>query len=147
MCVPCGSEEACLRSSGRGVDFRFLFAYCRKSGKGVTFMDRTEVYPAPPTLPWRLPRRGLVLFEGDSDVPRLSHYFLPRLVLGGQKILFLDGAHCPDCPRIHLLSTNGIDSAGSRIYGSIPGAGFDGHRISGSLLRPGHWRGGGAGSL
>jgi len=59
-------------------------------------MDRTEVYPALPTLPWRLPRRGLVLFEGDSDVPRLSHYFLPRLVLGGQEILFLDGAHCAD---------------------------------------------------
>src|SRR5579885_3432513 len=97
MCVPCGSGEACAGLSGRrGVDFRFLFAYCRKSGKGVTFMDRTEVYPALPTLPWRLPRRGLVLFEGDSDVPRLSHYFLPRLVLGGQEILFLDGAHCAD---------------------------------------------------
>lgn len=51
------------------------------------------------TQPWRLPPKGLTLFEGDSDVPRLSHYFLPSLILSGKRILFLDGANCVN-PRL-----------------------------------------------
>ena len=43
--------------------------------------------------PWSLPPRGLVLFEGDREAPRLSHYFLPGLIRKGQRILFLDGAN------------------------------------------------------
>ncbi|MGH9325592.1 MAG: hypothetical protein ACRD2B_02715 [Terriglobia bacterium] len=49
-----------------------------------------------PTQPWRLPLKGMALFEGDSDAPRLSHYFLPGLILKGKRILFLDGANCAD---------------------------------------------------
>lgn len=26
--------------------------------------------------PWTLPSKGLALFEGDREAPRLSHYFL-----------------------------------------------------------------------
>lgn len=61
------------------------------------------------TQPWHLPARGLALFEGDSDVPRLSHYFLPGLILKGKRILFLDGANCAN-PRLmaRLAQRRGI---------------------------------------
>ena len=59
--------------------------------------------PTPPatalTRPWCLPARGLAVFHGECDAPRLSHYFLPRLVLEGKRILFLDGANCAN-PRL-----------------------------------------------
>ena len=58
--------------------------------------------PAPPaalTQPWRLPPRGLAVFHGEHNAPRLSHYFMPRLALEGKRILFLDGANCAD-PRL-----------------------------------------------
>ena len=48
-----------------------------------------------PTQPWRLPPTGLALFEGDSDAPRMSRYFLPSLALNGRRILFHDGASMP----------------------------------------------------
>lgn len=51
------------------------------------------------TQPWRLPSSGLALFEGDSDAPCLSHYFLPSLILNGKCILWLDGANCAN-PRL-----------------------------------------------
>ena len=51
------------------------------------------------TQPWRLPPRGLAVFHGECDAPRLSHYFLPRLALEGKRILFLDGANCAN-PRL-----------------------------------------------
>jgi hypothetical protein len=54
--------------------------------------------PSPPR-PWRLPARGLALFHGSGEVARLSHYFLPRLLLKGQRVLFLDGANSAD-PRL-----------------------------------------------
>jgi hypothetical protein len=47
--------------------------------------------------PWQLPQHGLAVFHGET--PRLSHYFLPRLLLGGKCVLFLDGANCAD-PRL-----------------------------------------------
>ena len=47
--------------------------------------------------PWQLPRHGLAVFQGET--PRLSHYFLPRLLLAGKRVLFLDGANCAD-PRL-----------------------------------------------
>ncbi|MBZ5515202.1 MAG: hypothetical protein LAN62_10270 [Acidobacteriia bacterium] len=49
--------------------------------------------------PWRLPPRGLAVFHGEGDVARLSHYFLPRLLTEGKRVLFLDGANSAD-PRL-----------------------------------------------
>ncbi len=49
--------------------------------------------------PWRLPSRGLAVFHGECNAPRLSHYFMPRLALEGKRILFIDGANCAD-PRL-----------------------------------------------
>jgi hypothetical protein len=68
--------------------------------------------PAALTQPWRLPPRGLAVFHGECDAPRLSHYFLPRLVLEGKRILFLDGANCAN-PRLmaRLAERRGIPFA------------------------------------
>lgn len=44
-------------------------------------------------LPWILPERGLAVFHGHPDVPRLFHYFLPRLMAQGKAVLCLDGAN------------------------------------------------------
>jgi hypothetical protein len=52
-----------------------------------------------PARPWQLPARGLAVFHGAGDTARLSHYFLPRLLMQGQRVLFLDGANCAD-PRL-----------------------------------------------
>ena len=52
-----------------------------------------------PHRPWTLPAQGLAVFHGHADTARLSHYFLPRLLLQGKRILFLDGANCAD-PRL-----------------------------------------------
>ena len=44
-------------------------------------------------VPWKLPETGLAVFHGHPDVPRLFHYFLPRLVMQGKPVLCLDGAN------------------------------------------------------
>jgi hypothetical protein len=44
-------------------------------------------------MPWTLPETGLAVFHGHPDVPRLFHYFLPRLVAQGKPVLCLDGAN------------------------------------------------------
>lgn len=49
--------------------------------------------------PWQLPARGLAVFHGRGDTARLSHYFLPRLLLQGKRVLILDGANSAD-PRL-----------------------------------------------
>lgn len=49
--------------------------------------------------PWTVPARGLAVFHGSGDVARLSHYFLPRLLLQGKRVLYLDGANSAD-PRL-----------------------------------------------
>ena len=49
--------------------------------------------------PWTLPQRGLAVFHGAGNVARLSHYFLPRLLMEGKRVLFLDGANSAD-PRL-----------------------------------------------
>jgi hypothetical protein len=54
---------------------------------------------SPPPKPWTLPPQGLAVFHGDKDTARLSHYFLPRLLLQGKRVLMLDGANCAD-PRL-----------------------------------------------
>jgi len=43
--------------------------------------------------PWVLPDRTLTVFYGCPEMPRLSHYFLPRLLFAKQQILYLDGAN------------------------------------------------------
>jgi hypothetical protein len=56
----------------------------------ITF-TKTE-RPATPN-PWVLPERTLTVFYGCPEMPRLSHYFLPRLLFAKQQILYLDGAN------------------------------------------------------
>ncbi len=48
--------------------------------------------PATPT-PWVLSDRTLTVFYGCPEMPRLSHYFLPRLLFAKKQILYLDGAN------------------------------------------------------
>lgn len=48
---------------------------------------------SPARMPWTLPETGLAIFHGHPDVPRLFHYFLPRLVAQGKPVLCLDGAN------------------------------------------------------
>jgi hypothetical protein len=43
--------------------------------------------------PWVLPDRALTLYYGCPEMPRLSHYFLPRVLHEEKKILYLDGAN------------------------------------------------------
>ena len=43
--------------------------------------------------PWVLPNRSLTLYHGCPEMPRLSHYFLPKLLLEEKRILYLDGAN------------------------------------------------------
>jgi hypothetical protein len=56
----------------------------------ITPVARTSARPA--SL-WALPETGLAIFHGHPDVPRLFHYFLPRLVAQGKPVLCLDGAN------------------------------------------------------
>jgi hypothetical protein len=49
--------------------------------------------------PWVFPEQGLAVFYGPGNVPKLSHYFLPRLLLQGKRVLFLDGANSAN-PRL-----------------------------------------------
>jgi hypothetical protein len=44
-------------------------------------------------VPWALPEQGLAVFHGHPDVPRLFHYFLPRLIAQGRPVLCLNGAN------------------------------------------------------
>ena len=46
-----------------------------------------------PLKPWVLPSRALTLYYGCPEMPRLSHYFLPRVLLAEKRILYLDGAN------------------------------------------------------
>ena len=43
--------------------------------------------------PWVLPDRALTLFYGCPEMPRLSHYFLPRILVEEKRVLYLDGAN------------------------------------------------------
>jgi hypothetical protein len=40
-----------------------------------------------------LPNRALTLYYGCPEMPRLSHYFLPRVLLEEKRVLYLDGAN------------------------------------------------------
>ena len=43
--------------------------------------------------PWALPPSGLAVFYGRPETPRLFHYFLPRFLAEGKRVLCLDGAN------------------------------------------------------
>src|SRR6266513_4758150 len=47
----------------------------------------------PSQKPWVLPSRALTVYYGCPEMPRLSHYFLPRILLAEKRILYLDGAN------------------------------------------------------
>src|SRR5579859_7012073 len=63
------------------------------------FMADTAGVLLPTPKPWTVPSRGLAVFHGSGETARLSHYFLPRLLLEGKRILVLDGANSAD-PRL-----------------------------------------------
>ena len=48
-------------------------------------------YPA--QNPWILPDRAFTVLYGCPEMPRLSHYFLPRILLNQRRVLYLDGAN------------------------------------------------------
>jgi hypothetical protein len=60
--------------------------------------------------PWTLPAQGLAVFHGAGNTARLSHYFLPRLILAGRRALLLDGANSAD-PRLmaRLARERGVE--------------------------------------
>src|SRR5580704_11091902 len=43
--------------------------------------------------PWILPDRAFTVLYGCPEMPRLSHYFLPRIFLNQGRVLYLDGAN------------------------------------------------------
>jgi Rad51 len=43
--------------------------------------------------PWVLPGAGLSVFYGRPEAPRLSHYFLPRVLMHNRRALYVDGAN------------------------------------------------------
>ena len=43
--------------------------------------------------PWVLPERCMSVYYGCPEMPRLSHFFLPRLLLAEKRTLYLDGAN------------------------------------------------------
>ena len=43
--------------------------------------------------PWILPERTLTVLYGCPEIQRLSHYFLPRILLHQKRVLYLDGAN------------------------------------------------------
>jgi hypothetical protein len=51
----------------------------------------TGQYPA--QNPWILPDRARTVLYGCPEMPRLSHYFLPRILLNQGRVLYLDGAN------------------------------------------------------
>jgi len=42
---------------------------------------------------WILPERSLTVLYGCPEIERLSHYFLPRILLHQKRVLYLDGAN------------------------------------------------------
>jgi hypothetical protein len=43
--------------------------------------------------PWMLLERAFTVFYGCPEMPRLSHYFVPRVLLQQKRVLYLDGAN------------------------------------------------------
>jgi len=53
----------------------------------------TSIEKASPPKPWALPTHGLTLFYGCPEMSRLSHYFLPKVLVAERRVLYLDGAN------------------------------------------------------
>jgi len=73
-----------------------------KAGSALPILPRRDGsgdVKSPLHRPWTLPAQGLAVFHGGGNTARLSHYFLPRLLLQGKRVLLLDGANCAD-PRL-----------------------------------------------
>jgi hypothetical protein len=76
-----------------------LFAYYLISieGRGHVNMSisMTAGKPEQPTTPnpWILPEHSLTVLYGCPEIQRLSHYFLPRILLNQRRVLYLDGAN------------------------------------------------------
>jgi hypothetical protein len=56
------------------------------------FIPAAAVHTSSPRA-WTLPERGLGVFHGHPQAPRLFHYFLPRLIVEGKHVLCLDGGN------------------------------------------------------
>ncbi len=82
----------------------------RKNGAAVSGSVRSGAPGITATRPWQLPARGLAVFYGAGEVARLSHYFLPRLLAAGERVLMLDGANAAD-PRLlaRFARERGVD--------------------------------------
>ena len=65
----------------------------------VTAIQTPPSSPPYRTAPWAFPPHGIAVYYGPGRAPRLSHYFLPRLLLQGKRVLFLDGANSAN-PRL-----------------------------------------------
>jgi hypothetical protein len=57
----------------------------------IATIDRKRQAPTPNS--WVLPHRALSVFYGCSEMPRLSHYFLPQILARQGRVLYLDGAN------------------------------------------------------
>jgi len=82
--------------------------------QGDTATAMPPLVPLPPTpgKPWALPAAGLAVFYGRPETPRLFHYFLPRLLGEGKRVLCLDGANRFDPLLIaRLARQRGIETA------------------------------------
>jgi hypothetical protein len=81
------------------LTFRFFFAYHDPGFSGPRWvimnlpvaLSSADGQSSP--MPWVLPRRALTLYYGCPEMPRLSHYFLPRILLNQGRVLYLDGAN------------------------------------------------------
>ena len=74
-----------------------------------------EANPVPSRpKPWTVPARGLVVFHGPGKTARLSHYFLPRLLLQGKRVLLLDGANSADPRLMARLARERGEGSGAR---------------------------------
>ncbi|HTC63586.1 MAG TPA: hypothetical protein VK709_12140 [Candidatus Saccharimonadales bacterium] len=90
--------------------------------EGADSVVQVPLAPSPPSSsvpslpapgrPWVLPRTGLAVFYGRPETPRLFHYFLPRLLSEGKRVLCLDGANRFDPLLIaRMARQRGIEAA------------------------------------
>jgi hypothetical protein len=81
------------------ADEAVAFPVSKIEGQGEPSREKGSAPSRPAPRPWTFPSRGLAVFHGCGETARLSHYFLPRLLMEGKRILFLDGANSAD-PRL-----------------------------------------------
>jgi len=88
-----------FRDNLQGVLFKNDAIGSPPPGSPAAAIPTPSARPPRRTAPWAFPAQGLAVFYGPGSTPRLSHYFLPRLLLQGKRVLFLDGANSAD-PRL-----------------------------------------------